>query len=145
MCLACFRLLSRISCNGGTGARLVAMSDEMHNTDSASGADKVIETLHRIDDKVDALRGRMMSDPDSLGDKLLKTEIPAVTGMVAGYLFQMAWDKGTSRLNAEKEVQQSLLMSIAFAAASAAFAAIVSTLSCRGSQALVNLRHRKRS
>ena len=121
------------------------MSDEMHNTDSDSGADKVIENLHRIDDKVDALRNQMMSDPDSLGDKLLKTEIPAVAGLVASYLFQMAWDKGTGRLDAEKEVQQGLLMSIAFAAASAAVGAVVSALSCRGTQALVDRRHRKRS
>ena len=125
------------------------MSDEMHNTDSGSdstsGADKAIESLQRIDGKVDELRSQMMSDPDSLGDKLLKMAIPAVTGLVASHLFQMAWDKGTSRLDAEEEVQQGLFMSIAFAAASAAFAAIVSTLSCRGSQVLVNLRHRKRS
>ena len=119
------------------------MSDEMHNTDS--GADKAIENLRRIDGKVDALRDQMMSDPDSLGDKLLKMAIPAVTGLVAGRLFQMVWDKGTGRANAEEEVQQGLLMSIAFAAASAAFGAVVSTLSGRGSQALVDRRHRKRS
>ncbi|WP_172146718.1 DUF4235 domain-containing protein [Bifidobacterium panos] len=125
------------------------MSDEMHNTDSgsdsASGADKAIESLQRIDGKVDELRSQMMSDPDSLGDKLLKMAIPAVTGLVAGHLFQMVWDKGTNRLDAEEEAQQGLLMSIAFAAASAAFGAVVSTLSGRGSQALVDRRHRKRS
>ena len=119
------------------------MTNNMHAADS--NADKAIENLHRIDSKINALRNQMMSDPDSLGDKLLKMAIPAVTGLVASHLFQMAWDKGTSRLDAEEEVQQGLFMSIAFAAASAAFAAIVSTLSCRGSQALVNLRHRKRS
>ncbi|NMN02681.1 hypothetical protein G1C94_1303 [Bifidobacterium sp. DSM 109963] len=121
----------------------------MHNTDSgsdsASGADKAIESLQRIDGKVDELRSQMMSDPDSLGDKLLKMAIPAVTGLVAGHLFQMVWDKGTNRLDAEEEAQQGLLMSIAFAAASAAFGAVVSTLSGRGSQALVDRRHRKRS
>ena len=128
-----------------TDARLVTMSDEMHNTDSSSGADKAIESLHRIDDKVDALRSRMMSDPDSLGDKLLKMAIPSVAGLVAGHLFQTAWDKGAGRLNADEEARQGLLMSVAFAAASAAFGAVVSTLSGRGSQALVDRRHRKRS
>ena len=119
------------------------MTNNMHAADS--NADKAIENLHRIDSKINALRNQMMSDPDSLGDKLLKMAIPAVTGLVAGRLFQMMWDKGTGRLDADEEVQQSLLMSIAFAAASAAFGAVVSTLSGRGSQALVDRRHRKRS
>lgn len=115
----------------------------MHAADS--GADKAVENLRRIDRKIDALRNQMMSDPDSLGDKLLKMAIPSAAGLVAGRLFQMVWDKSIGRSDAEEEVQQGLLMSIAFAAASAAFGAVVSTLSSCGSQALVDRRHRKRS
>lgn len=119
------------------------MSDTTY-THPDSSADKTIAGLRRIDDKVDALRARMLNDPDSLGDKLLKMAIPAVAGLVAGRLFQLLWDKGTGRSRNDAEVQQGLLMSVAFAAASAAFGAVVSTLSGRGSQALVDRRHRKR-
>ena len=114
------------------------MSDTTY-THPDSSADKTIAGLRRIDDKVDALRARMLNDPDSLGDKLLKMAIPAVAGLV-----QLLWDKGTGRSRNDAEVQQGLLMSVAFAAASAAFGAVVSTLSGRGSQALVDRRHRKR-
>lgn len=124
------------------------MSDET-NTGIASDADRVVEGLHRIDQKVDDLRNQRLNDPDSLGDKLVKSAVPALAGLVAGKLFQIAWDKGAARRNVIKglaaDAPQDLAMSLAFAAISAAFGAIVSQLSNQGSQAFVERRHRKAS
>ncbi|PWG65946.1 hypothetical protein DF196_06305 [Bifidobacterium callitrichidarum] len=113
----------------------------------SSGADQAVESLHRIDEKVNALRAAREADPDSLLDKAFKAAVPALVGMVAGKAFQTLWDKGTSRRNLRKglaeDAPQGLLMSLAFAAASAAFGAVVSQLSDRGSKAIVARRHRK--
>ena len=105
------------------------MSDETYNA-TGSTADRAVETLHRIDDKVAMLRKQ-----------------PAITGMVAGKLFQVTWDRAQARRKASSGESSSnakgLMMNIAFAAASAALGAVISTLSDRGSQALVDFRHRK--
>ena len=63
------------------------MSDET-NTGIASDADRVVEGLHRIDQKVDDLRNQRLNDPDSLGDKLVKSAVPALAGLVAGKRFR---------------------------------------------------------
>ncbi|WP_243388703.1 DUF4235 domain-containing protein [Bifidobacterium scaligerum] len=106
-----------------------------------------MESLHRIDEKVNALRAAREADPDSLLDKAFKAAAPAFIGMVAGKAFQMVWDKGMGRRNLRKglaaDAPQGLAMSLLFAAASAAFGAVVSQLSDRGSQALVDRKHRK--
>ncbi|WP_240951143.1 DUF4235 domain-containing protein [Bifidobacterium olomucense] len=103
--------------------------------------------MHRIDEKVNALRAAREADPDSLLDKAFKAAAPAFIGMVAGKAFQMVWDKGVGRRNLRKglatDAPQGLAMSLLFAAASAAFGAVVSQLSDRGSQALVDRKHRK--
>ena len=116
------------------------MSDET-NTDFPSSADRAVDSLHRIDEKVNRLREDRLNDPDSLGDKLIKS--------VAGKAFQMIWDKGTSKRNLRKglaaDAPQSLAMSLTFAAVSAALGAVVSQLSDRGSKAFVDHRHRKPS
>ena len=119
------------------------MSDET-NTDFPSSADRAVDSLHRIDEKVNRL-----NDPDSLGDKLIKSAVPALAGLVAGKAFQMIWDKGTSKRNLRKglaaDAPQGLAMSLVFAAVSAALGAVVSQLSDRGSKAFVDHRHRKPS
>ena len=120
------------------------MSDET-NTDFPSSADRAVDSLHRIDEKVNRLREDRLNDPDSLGDKLIKSAVPALAGLVAGKAFQMIWDKGTSKRNLRKGLAQSLAMSLAFAAVSAALGAVVSQLSDRGSKAFVDHRHRKPS
>lgn len=110
------------------------MSDET-NTDFPSSADRAVDSLHRIDEKVNRLREDRLNDPDSLGDKLIKSAVPALAGLVAGKAFQMIWDKGTSKRNLRKglaaDAPQSLAMSLAFAAVSAALGAVVSQLSDR--------------
>ena len=116
-------------------------------SETSAGADAAIAGLHRIDEKVNALRASREADPDSLLDKAFKATAPALVGMVAGKVFQTLWDKGTARRNLRKglaaDAPQGLVMSLAFAAASAAFGAVISQLSDRGSQALVDRRHRK--
>jgi hypothetical protein len=128
-------------------------------------ADDIIQSLHQFDQKVDTMRMNLMNDPDTLGDKALKTIIPMVTGTVAGKLFKTIWDnqiisrrnarnatktKGsgsTSQERAEDETaqQQGTIASIVFAVLSAAFAAVVSELSTRGSDALVSKRQSRRA
>ncbi|MBW3095112.1 DUF4235 domain-containing protein [Bifidobacterium sp. 64T4] len=121
------------------------MSDETY-TASESTADRAVEALHRIDGKVAELRKQRLEDPDSATDKLAKAIIPTVTSMVAGKLFQLAWDKAWKRHGRNTEsAGKGLAMTLAFTAASAAFGAAVSTLSERGSQALIDRSHRKQS
>ncbi|OZG65621.1 DUF4235 domain-containing protein [Bifidobacterium eulemuris] len=110
-----------------------------------SSADRIVAQFHAIDDKVNAMRDQRLNDPDSLGDKLIKFALPTLAGLVAGKAFQLLWDRGPGRKGktVDDAAQQGLVMSLAFAAASAAFGAIVSQLSDRGSQALVDRRHRK--
>lgn len=126
--------------------RLVIMSDEPNSAFSTE-ADQVVQSLHRVDDAVNAARERRLNDPDSLGDKLIKSAVPTVVGLVAGKALQTVWDKGIARRNIRKglaaDAPQSFLTSLAFAAISAAFGAVVSQLSDRGSQAFVNRMHRK--
>lgn len=111
-----------------------------------STADRIIAQLDRVNAKVDDMRNERLNDPDSMGDKLLKFALPSIAGFVAGKAFQLLWNKGTgAKLSEEDEAQQGLLMSVLFAALSAAFTASVSMLSDRGSKAFVARRHRKRA
>ncbi|KFI54117.1 DUF4235 domain-containing protein [Bifidobacterium callitrichos] len=114
-----------------------------------SSADEAIEALHRIDEKVNDMRERRLNDPDSLGDKLFKWAFPSVIGLVAGKAFQMLWDRGASKRNLARglaaDAPQGFVASLVFAAASAAFGAIVSQLSDRGSKAFVDRRHQRRA
>lgn len=122
-----------------------------------STADRIVAGFDAINKKVDAMRADRLNDPDSLGDKLLKAALPSVAGFVAGKAFTMLWNRGTAR-HARKNVngdgtlgdgtvdqQESLLMSLLFSALSAAIGAAVSQLSDRGSQAIVDRRHRRHS
>lgn len=111
-----------------------------------SSADRIVAGFHAIDERVNAMRDQRLNDPDSLGDKLITYIIPTLAGLLAGKLFQMLWNRGTSRTIGEEsddDVQQSLFMSLLFAAGSAAFGAVLTKLADHGSKALVNHRHRK--
>lgn len=130
------------------------MSDETtrrrHAADDSgfsSTADEAVEALHRVDEKVDELRARRLNDPDSLGDKLFKWAMPSIVGLVAGKAFQMLWDRGVSSRNLARgraaDEPQGFAAGLLFAAASAAFGAVVSQLSDKGSKAVVDRRHRR--
>ncbi|KAB8291964.1 DUF4235 domain-containing protein [Bifidobacterium avesanii] len=113
--------------------------------DEPSAADHVVAQLERVNAKVDEMRAKMEQDPDSMGDKILKAALPSVAGLVAGKLFDMAWNRGTAKRfgDVRQESAKGLLLSVAFAALSAAVGAAVATLSTRSSQAIVDRRHRR--
>lgn len=98
------------------------------------------------------MRQNRLQDPDTLGDKIFKIILPAALGAIAGKVFKIIWDQQvTSKRGpangeaAEEADQQGLAASVIFAAASAAFGSIISTLGTRGSDALVTRRHNRRS
>ncbi|RSX50095.1 DUF4235 domain-containing protein [Bifidobacterium callimiconis] len=142
------------------------------HTSPNSNVDQIVDAFGRFDAKVDAMRERRLNDPDSLGDKLLKFALPSVAGFVASKAFQLLWNntvssrsvkrsgRHTSKSDVSRETitesdsslgdgvideRESLFMSIAFSALSAALSAVVSQLSDRGSQALVTRRHNRRT
>ncbi|TPF85583.1 hypothetical protein BW13_09775 [Bifidobacterium sp. UTCIF-37] len=135
--------------DAGTTGRHAAHAARTGSNYSSSTADEAVEALHRIDEKVNDMRERRLNDPDSLLDKLFKWAFPSVIGLVAGKAFQMLWDQGTSKRNLARglaaDAPQGFVSSLAFAAASAAFGAIVSQLSDRGSKAFVDHRHRSKA
>lgn len=119
------------------------------SSNTPSEADSAVEALHRIDRKVDAMRERRLSDPDTLGDKLLTWALPSIAGLVAGKLLDGVWQRGVRRSNLRRgldaDAPQGLLMSIAFAAMSAALGAAVSQLADRGSRNMVGRLQRRRN
>lgn len=118
--------------------------DAIDQSGSDNAADRVVAAFHRIDEKVDEMSRKRKADPESMGDKLFKSAAPALAGLLAGKLFQSLWNRGVTRRGFDKDAagMQGLLLSVAFAAASAALGSFISQLSARGSQALVNRRHR---
>ena len=146
------RFRSKLHTTASNGITLNHMTNErttpFAGNDSASsftGADHAVAALHHIDDAVNAMRKQRMNDPDSLGDKILKFALPSLAAIVAGKLFQAVWNKGIAHRHTRRglsaDAPQGMLMSIIFAAASAAFGAVISQLSNHGSQALVDKRH----
>ena len=99
---------------------------EMPNMESS--ADRVVAALHTVDEKVNAMRDQRLNDPDSFGDKIFKSVVPTLAGLVLGKAFEMVWKK-----------------SIVFAVVSAGFGALVSQLSGRGSKAIVDRRHARQA
>lgn len=120
----------------------------MSNKDTSayeSSADRTVAALQRIDEKVNAMRLKRENDRDTLFDKIIKAAIPALMGLIAGKAFEMIWKKQTTEhgLSTDDSTKQGLVMSVLFAGASAALSAIISELSNRGSQALVDHRHNR--
>ncbi|AKV55823.1 hypothetical protein BACT_0088 [Bifidobacterium actinocoloniiforme DSM 22766] len=117
--------------------------------DASAATDRAVERLRKLDEKVDEMRAHVNNDPDSLGDKLVKLALPSVTGLVAGKLFDSVRDARSKARNSgvdqegDGQGQGTALASVAFAALSAAFTAVVSELSDRGSQALIDRRHQR--
>ena len=137
----------------------------------STATDRTVEALHRVDATVERLYRQRAEDPETLGDKILVHALPSLAGFVAGKLFAAFWDRSVARRGASGSADaagrsvaagsarglgsrgdgagaggsagQGLLLSLAFAAASAAVGAVVSTLSDRGSKAIVARRHRR--
>ena len=69
--------------------------------------------------------------------------IPSLAGLVGGKLFQMVWNSVMARVHPRpdddvKDQQQGLIMSVLFAAASAAFGTLLTRLSDKGANSLVH-------
>ncbi len=114
-------------------------------SDFGSGADRAVEALHRIDEKVDAMRTHRINDPDSFGDKIFKTVFPTMMGFAFSTLFDMVWKRSVVR-KARKagdsaSARQGVVLNIAFTVLSAGLGALVSQLADHGSKVIVNKRH----
>ena len=68
---------------------------EMPNMESS--ADRVVAALHTVDEKVNAMRDQRLNDPDSFGDKIFKSVVPTLAGLVLGKAFEMVWKKSVGR------------------------------------------------
>lgn len=98
------------------------------------------------------MRQNRLQDPDTLGDKIVKIVLPTVLGALAGKAFKTVWDSQITRRRrsagaggtAEDAQQQGFIASVIFAAASAAFGSVISSLGTRGSNALVTRRQNRR-
>lgn len=98
------------------------------------------------------MRQNRLQDPDTLGDKIVKIVLPTVLGALAGKVFKTVWDSQITRRRrsagtggtAEDAQQQGFIASVIFAAASAAFGSVISSLGTRGSNALVTRRQNRR-
>ena len=109
--------------------------------DPESSADRIVASLHNVDEKVNALREQRINDPDDLCDKMFKVAAPTLAGLVFGKLFELAWRKSVGRKvvlpDGTTDKRKELALNLVFGVASAGLGALVSQLSDRGSQALV--------
>ncbi len=122
-----------------------------HRSDGIPEADSIIARLETLTRKVDDMRAARSHDADSLGDKLLTVLVPAAAAAIAGKIFSSWWSrKGPAKASTtartesgSTETDDGLITGLVFSALSAAFVAVVSQLSGRGSRAFVNHRHRR--
>ena len=68
---------------------------EMPNMESS--ADRVVAALHTVDEKVNAMRDQRLNDPDSFGDKIFKSVVPTLAGLVLGKAFEAIVDRRHAR------------------------------------------------
>lgn len=117
--------------------------------DPESSADRIVASLHNVDEKVNALREQRINDLDDLCDKMFKVAAPTLAGLVFGKLFELAWRKSVGRKavlpDGTTDKRKELALNLVFGVASAGLGALVSQLSDRGSQALVDRRHSRQS
>lgn len=112
-------------------------------------ADRVESQMQAIDEKVNAAYKARATDPETAGDKILQMATPALSGIVAGKIFQIIWNTVINRIHPskdddEQDRQQGIIMSMIFAALSAAFTTLITSWSTRGSNALIrHLQHRR--
>ncbi len=109
-------------------------------------ADQLVGVFHRIDEKVNSMRSSIESDPETLMDKVAKFALPSIAGLVAGKLFQAFWSslvrKRNGGVDTEEGDQESATAGLLFAVLSAAVTTLASTLIERGSQTLIDRRHK---
>ncbi|WP_418969580.1 DUF4235 domain-containing protein [Alloscardovia omnicolens] len=125
-------------------------SSNTSHTQSEQNTPHTVEQFHAVDAKVNSLRTQIKSDPDDAFDKLLKFALPAVVGMIAGKISQSLWTRGKRKVLGAKAVDDDgndladgIIASMIFAALSAALGSFLTTLSERGSQGIINIRHKR--
>lgn len=122
-------------------------NEKLANLDNTTK--ETVQRIDKVNNKITDLREQRMRDPDTLGDKAFKLAFPALVGMVAGKAFQSVWNLVTDKVHPgpeddEADRKQGLLMSVLFAAASAAFGTVVTTYSDKLTQSIVSRLQRKR-
>ena len=117
--------------------------------DLESTADRVVAALRNIDGKVNAKRDQRLNDPDSFGDKIFKSVVPTLAGLVLGKAFEMVWKKKRRpqgrpcRRYQERGCGSGARHRIR--RGFRRFGALVSQLSGRGSKAIVDRRHARQA
>lgn len=125
---------------------------------SSHATERTVAALQALDKKVTDMRNGRMNDPDSMLDKLVTLALPSLVGMIGGKLFHMMWDASVDARSHGAHAKHAptadandtthsrgLLMTVLFAAASAAFTAALSQLSSAGSRAFIDRKHRRRA
>ncbi len=118
-----------------------AIADERkHDLDETTA--KTVAQLNKANAKVTKLREERIADPDTLGDKVFRMAFPAVVGLVGGKVFSSVWNLITAKIHPspdddEQDRQQGLIMSMLFAAASAAFGTLLTSVSTKGVQKII--------
>ena len=119
---------------------------DMAKQELGNQADQLVGAFSRIDEKVSQMRSSAESDPETLMDKLLKFALPSIAGLVAGRLFLAFWTslvrKRNGGMDTEESDQESATAGLLFAVLSAAVTTLASGLIERGSQALIDRRHK---
>lgn len=95
--------------------------------DPESSADRIVASLHNVDEKVNALREQRINDPDDLCDKMFKVAAPTLAGLVFGKLFELAWRKSVGRKavlpDGTTDKRKELALNLVFGVASAGLGA----------------------
>ena len=119
---------------------------DMAKREPNNQADQLVGAFSRIDEKVSQMRSLAESDQETLMDKLLKFALPSIAGLLAGKLFQAFWSSMVRKRNGDMDTeegdQESATAGLLFAVLSAAVTTLASGLIERGSQTLIDKRHK---
>ncbi|KFI54418.1 DUF4235 domain-containing protein [Bifidobacterium choerinum] len=132
-------------------AKLTAATNAIagERSDLDATTDRTVAALNNVNDKVTAMREARMADPDTLGDKVFRMAFPAVVGLIGGKVFSSVWNLVTAKIHPNpdddaQDRQQGLVMSMLFAAASAAFGTLLTDVSTKGVQKIITRLQRRR-
>lgn len=116
------------------------------NSPLSETADRIDSALDSVNAKVDAKRASILSNPDSLSDRIIKYAVPALASTLLGQAISLGWKKqtnGRAKPNA-KDTSTSLLQSVIFSGLTAAMTALVVRIATLASQSWVTRRQSKR-
>lgn len=130
--------------NGAAAERAGQEASHMSAT-----ADRVVASMNKVDKKVADLTRQCTSDPETASDKIIGMATPALSGMIAGKVFQLIWDAVTAKIHPSpkddaEDKQRGIVASMIFAAFSAAFTTLITTIATRGTNKFIAHRIIKR-